>query len=100
MKKPKRQDDMKMNDRNTNEQMQFLLKVLQSVADNENHKDTYPLLQTNLSLLNDAMIKIVSNWASSALIGLEKDGQVSIAKYFDVLGSLFQDFPFGDKAVG
>jgi hypothetical protein len=40
MKKPKRQDDMKMNDRNTNEQMQFLLKVLQSVADNENHKDT------------------------------------------------------------
>jgi hypothetical protein len=77
MKKIKRQDSMKMNDENTNEQIQFLTKVLQSVADNEHHKDTYPLLQANLSLLNDGMIEIVGVWAYSTLVKLEQDGQIS-----------------------
>jgi CHAT domain-containing protein len=99
MKKTKRQDNVKKRNRDANEQIQFLLEVLQSVADNENHEDTYPLLQGNLSLLNEEMIEIISNYASSVLVELEQDGQRSIAVFFGAFGSLIQDFPFGDKAV-
>ncbi len=99
MKKVKSRKNMKTGDANTNEQISFLLKVLQSVADNENHENTYPILQENLSLLNDRMIEIIEDWSSSALIGLEPDDQISIAIFFGAFGGLIQNFPFGDKAV-
>jgi CHAT domain-containing protein/tetratricopeptide (TPR) repeat protein len=82
------------------EQLQFLLEVLQSVSDsNGNFQVVYPLLQKNLRLLNDDIVAVLRAWVSSTFAKVEEDKKRSITTDIGNFSDLICDFPLGNKAV-
>jgi CHAT domain-containing protein len=82
------------------EQLRFLLEVLQSIDKNNGDPHViYPLLHQNLGLLNDGMIMVLRAWVISTLAEAEKDDQKYIVGLVGEFGNLIQQFPLGNKAV-
>ena len=82
------------------EQLDFLLNILQSVSDsNSDPNVVYPLLQQNLTLLNDRLIEVLNVWVRSTYAQVHRTAQKSIARTLSNFGDLIQEFPLGNKAV-
>jgi tetratricopeptide (TPR) repeat protein len=81
-------------------QLNFLLTVLQSIADNGANSDVvYPLLKQNLEFLNDELIEVLQIWASDIFAEVDRDAQKLISATIGNFGNLIQQFPLGNKAV-
>jgi tetratricopeptide (TPR) repeat protein len=82
------------------QQLEFLLTVLQSINDSSANPDmVYPLLQQNLALLNDGMIEVLKDWVTAKFAEVDRDSQKSIAFNVGNFGHLVLKSPIGDKAV-
>ena len=87
------------NDR-AEEQLQFLLEVLQLVASsNGDSQSVYPLLRQNLALLDDGIIQVLNAWVTAKFAEVDRDTQQSIAAVIVEFGNLIWQFPLGNKAV-
>ncbi|NEQ80460.1 MAG: CHAT domain-containing protein [Moorea sp. SIO2I5] len=69
--------------RNTSDaQLDFLLQVLQATADsNGDQQVVYPLLAANTDKLNDKLVELLRDWATTRLAELEPDEAKSIAAF-------------------
>jgi hypothetical protein len=55
-------------------QLNFLLTVLQSIADNGVNPDVvYPFLKKNLEFLNDEIIEVLQTWVSDMFTEVDRD---------------------------
>jgi tetratricopeptide (TPR) repeat protein len=81
-------------------QQQFLSDVLLSVDQNNGDSQViYPLLRENLGLLNNDMVEVLRDWASSIFAEVEEDDKKSIAMVIGNFSVLIGNFPLGNKAV-
>ncbi|NES21238.1 MAG: tetratricopeptide repeat protein, partial [Symploca sp. SIO3E6] len=81
------------------EDLEFLLEVLQAIADsNGNPQVVYPLLQANLDKLDDGLTQIVQVWAKQTLAEAEPQQAQSITVDLVTFGNRMQQFPLGSKA--
>ncbi|PSB54983.1 tetratricopeptide repeat protein, partial [Chamaesiphon polymorphus] len=84
----------------TEQQLDFLLEVLQSIANsNGDSQVVYPLLQQNLVLLDDEIVEILKDWVSTSFAEMDRDTQRLITNDIVDFGNLIQQFPLGNKAV-
>ena len=78
----------------------FLMSVLQAVADSQgNRQVVYPLLQANLPLLDEALIPILTTWYQSRLIEVDEDGKKFFAAVLVNFAILIQRFPLGSRLI-
>lgn len=79
--------------------LDFLLEVLQAIADGDsNLQRVYPLLQENLNKLDDTFIVILRSWATTTLSQLEPDQALIIAAAIVNFSNLIRSFPYGSRA--
>jgi CHAT domain-containing protein len=79
------------------EQLRFLLEVLQLIADGE-RQVVYSLLRKNLRLLHVELLEVLKSWVNNRYKEVDHDAQKSIAGVVGEFGNLIQDFPLGNKA--
>jgi tetratricopeptide (TPR) repeat protein len=80
-----------------NDQLLFLLKILQSIHDVGCDADViYPLLKQNLELLNEGIIEVLKNWVDSKFEEYERK---LIASEIGIFGILIYDLPLGNISV-
>ena len=85
---------------NSEIQLQFLLGVLQTVADsNGDYQIIYPLLSEHLELLNYGIIEVLKAWARDQFTQAEKADRTLIATIIGEFGDLIQQFWLGNRAV-
>jgi tetratricopeptide (TPR) repeat protein len=83
-----------------NDQLLFLLKILQSIHDVGCDADIiYPLLKQNLELLNEGIIEVLKNWADSKFAEIEEYERELIALNIGNFGVLIHDFPLGNRSI-
>ncbi len=81
------------------EYLQFLLQVLQAIADSDgNPQVVYPLLKANLDKLDDGLTQILQAWATQTLAEVEPQQAQYLAAVLVEFGNLIQQFPLGKKA--
>jgi tetratricopeptide (TPR) repeat protein len=83
-----------------NDQLRFLLKILQSVSDsNGNEEAVYPLLKKNLALLNEELIEILKTWVDFKFAEVGEYEKRSIIIDTGKLANLILDFPLGNRDI-
>ncbi len=100
----KKQHDLKLEVKQVaagaNDQLLFLLTVLQSISDSGcDEKVVYPLFKQNLGLLNEEIIGILRNWVADKFAKVAKCEQKLIALNIGSLANLINNFPLGNKDV-
>ena len=84
---------------NSDFQLDFLLQVLQVIADgNRNPQIVYPLLQANLDKLDDNFASVLRSWASASLPEVEIGQAQNIAAAIGNFSILIRQFPLGNRA--
>ena len=79
---------------NSEIQLQFLLNVLQTVADsNGDYQIIYPLLSEHLELLNYGIIEVLKAWARDQFTQAEKADRTLIATIIGEFGDLIHRLP-------
>ena len=84
----------------SDEQLQFLLEVLNLVADsNSDPQLISALLSKNLALLNERMIDVITAWARAGSAEATRDVLESIAMTIYAFSELIREFSLGNKAI-
>jgi len=79
-------------------QLDFLLDVLQAVADSQgNPQIVYPLLAKNLDKLDENLADILTNWATDRFKQVPLEEASNIAVAIVNFGGLIQQFPRGSR---
>ena len=82
------------------DQLDFLLKVLQAISDSDtNPKVVYPLLAANQEKLDNNFIAVLQNWAETTLSKQERLTEEHIASVIFHFSNLIQEFPLGSRAT-
>ncbi len=86
--------------RNTSDaQLNFLLQVLQVMAESDGDPVVvYPLLQANLNLLDNNFAQLLQSWATARLSELEPERTYSLAADIGDLSNQLRKFPLGNRA--
>jgi tetratricopeptide (TPR) repeat protein len=95
--RPSQPDDLVLR---RSQQLEFLLKLLRSINENNRNPDIiYSLLRQNLDLLDFDMIEVMKIWVADKFTEIDQDSQGLIASCVFNFGDLIQQFPLGNKAV-
>ncbi|MUG92859.1 CHAT domain-containing protein [Scytonema sp. UIC 10036] len=79
--------------------LQFLLEVLQAIADRGgNEQVVYPLLEANIDKLNLNLAEVLRHWATNELTRVAPDEAQDIAGNILIFSALIQQFPLGNRA--
>ncbi len=82
------------------EQEAFLIQLLQTTAASQgDSKDVYPLLQTNLALLNSELVELLNQWWEGVLARAEQDQKQALASVLVSLGICLNEFPLGSPGT-
>ncbi|WP_287265096.1 CHAT domain-containing tetratricopeptide repeat protein [Moorena sp. SIO3A2] len=88
-----------MADNTSDSQVDFLLEVLQAIADsNGDQQVVEKLLEANIDKLNQTLAEKLRAWATSKLVEAEADQAKYVAAVIFLFSNLIQQFPLGEKA--
>ncbi|NCS01614.1 MAG: tetratricopeptide repeat protein, partial [Microcystis aeruginosa G13-11] len=79
--------------------LNFLMEVLQKVAENPKHQVIYPFLAQNLDKLDENLINILDNLVKNTLSSVETETATSIAGDISNFSNLIEQFPLGNIAI-
>jgi CHAT domain-containing protein len=79
--------------------LDFILKVLELVADSKNNLElSYLFLEANIDKLNHVLTEVLWRWATVTLEKVENGTAQYLATVIGNFGNLISQFPLGDKA--
>jgi tetratricopeptide (TPR) repeat protein len=82
------------------QQLEFFLTVLQSIHDSKSDPNVvYPLLEQNLGLLDDGIVKVATNWLSSKLVSVDQNLQKFILVKVIHFCELLLGFSWGENSI-
>ena len=79
--------------------LDFLMEVLQKVAENPNPQVIYPFLAENIDKLDDNLLDIFNSWGKETLLSTQPGESEYIADVIVNFSNLVQQFPLGDIAM-
>lgn len=87
----------KMVDRqNLEKQLEFLKQVLGLIEKSDANPDViYPLLQQNLTLLDEQLTDVLKSWVSEKFAEIDREAPKSIAEDLSAFGNVIQQSPLG-----
>jgi tetratricopeptide (TPR) repeat protein len=88
-----------MNANTLQDYLNFLMEVLQKVADDPNPQLIYPFLAENLDKLDDSLIFFLDNFSENILSYFDIKEEPFIASLINDFGLLVQKFPLGNIAT-
>jgi CHAT domain-containing protein len=81
-------------------QYEFLSQILRVVHQSKGNSEVvYPLLQSNLDLLNESLGQLLEDWGRQTLLEVSLRKAQGIASVIGYFSNLIQVFPMGDRAI-
>jgi CHAT domain-containing protein len=81
-------------------QYEFLSQILRVVHQSKGNSEVvYPLLQSNLDLLNESLGQLLEDWGRQTLLEVSPRKAQGIASVIGYFSNLIQVFPMGDRAI-
>jgi CHAT domain-containing protein/TPR repeat protein len=81
-------------------QDEFLSQILRVVHQSKGNSEVvYPLLQSNLDLLNESLGQLLEDWGRQTLLEVSPRKAQGIASVIGYFSHLIQVFPMGDRAI-
>ena len=85
---------------NSKSELVFLITILKAIVDNKgNLQVIHPLIQANLTLLNESLIKTTQSWFNTKLRELDRSNHEHVAAIVFVFGSVVEQFTDKNIAI-